>query len=220
MAKILKEIGQCAVVSGGVEYVFTPSFINIAQIGEPDEIIRKFNYILDRISINEISTSYNYYTKAVMLTYISRLCLGTAIEIMECCCDKNLPESLIGGWDSKGRYVLSDKKTGIPPSDILVIASMLMKYGLIGDAEARSNDGDASVDGFSAYKFISFAISNFGCSREDAKNMTMVDFQNEFNRKFPAVKEKEKDKNDANDADDYFSKIDALRKRNAELNNG
>jgi|GEM_PF-3117108 len=220
MTKILKDIGQCKVISGGVEYIFTPSFINIAQIGEPDEIIRKFNYILDQMSINEISSSFNYYTKAVRLTYIARLCLSTAIDILQCCCDKNLPESLVGGWDDKSRYVLSNKRSGMPPTDILVVAGMLMKFGLIGDVGARSNSGDASSDGFNAFKFISFAEDRLGKTSDEARNMTMVQFQHSFDSHFPEVNERQKDKDDAKEADDYFDRVDDLRKRQAELKDG
>lgn len=219
MAKILTDIGQCAVKSNGVDYVFTPSFLNLSQLGDGSQIVRIFNYITDSMSSAELSLYADAKITAVRLSSSATLALSSAIDVLSACCDIELPESLVGGWvQDKKRikgvmYKLSDREFGMPPSDIMLIAYALLKDGLIGDADAKSNSGDASSDGFQISSFINFAVAHFGMNRNDASNMTMKEFQRIYDMKFPELKKRKEDREDAMEAEDFYEKIRQERAR-------
>ncbi len=217
MTKILRDIGQCSVTSNGVDYVFTPSFLSISQLGESAEIIRKFEYINDPVSFAEIKDSYNQYTKSIRWGYLTKLSMDAAMEMLIACAEVKLPESLIGGWDGDGRYVLSDRRYGMSPRDIIIMARCLINHGLIGNADGRGGT-DKGTGEFKVQSFISFSAANFGMSRQDAQNLTMVEFQEMFEMKFPEVKDKANDDADLEKAQKTYDHIAELRKRRAEMN--
>ena len=72
-------IGQQAIIYAGESYTFTPSFRNIAAIGEPDQIVDYYNYL----------TSDNADTVA--------LC-SMACDVMIACSDRKLPKGLL--WET------------------------------------------------------------------------------------------------------------------------
>lgn len=224
MAKILKDIGQCAIKSEGVEYIFTPSFINLAQLGSPNEIVDKFGYVFDDLAMVEVSSFKGGFIKRVKLSLRAELALSYSIDVLKCCGDKDLPESLIGWFTDKSyrisnneckvplaEYNLSCRSSGIQPSDIIVIARSLLDFGMIGNSELRGTSGDGSVDGFNVGAFISFSMSYFGLSKFDASNLTMIEFQDIYEMKFPEAKKAREDDIDLNEANDFFDSILEMR---------
>lgn len=231
MTKILKDIGQCSVVSEGVEYVFTPSFVNLAQLGSGADIVRKYTTISNVVSSDdpislmiraEIFAFHGTMVKRVKISRSAMVALGFAIDCLESMRSKALPEKLIGRFDYIGGenwYWLSDSKCGMPIKDIFVFAWALLTKGLIGNPDSRGAQSDGSGE-FKASSFINFAVAHFGLSKEDAKNLTMVEFQELYDMKFPEIKkreeEKERDKADRESAIDFYEMVEQLRKAQEE----
>lgn len=230
MAKILKDIGQCAIKSEGVEYIFTPSFINLAQLGSPTEIVDKFGYVFDELAMIEVSSFKGEFIKRVKLSLRAELALSYSIDVLKCCGDKDLPESLVGCFTDKSyrisnneckvplaEYNLSCRFSGMQPCDIILAARSLLDFGLIGNEEMRGASGDSSGnnEGFCAYKFISFAETPYpmglGLSRKSAENMTMTSFKIHYENTFPEYKKAKEDDKDLQDANDFFDSILEMR---------
>lgn len=226
MTKILKDIGQCSVISEGVEYVFTPSFVNLAQLGSGADIVKKYSAIAGVVSSNdpqslmlraELFSFHNPMIKKIKVTRYAMVALECAIECLEAMCDKRLPDKMIGRLDyinGANWYCLSDSKYGMPIKDIFIIAWSLLTKGLIGKPDSRGSESDGSGE-FKVSSFINFAVAHFGLSKEDAKNLTMVEFQELYDMKFPEIKQakedKAKDAKDKESAIDFYEMVEQLR---------
>lgn len=221
MPKILTDIGQCAVTYGGVSYILTPSFINIAQIGSPKEIIEVYKAVNDNYAFHQLSefTSKSNATIFKMSSqYVSNM-LNSSLDVVRACSDRNIPDELFGSFNDRCMFKYSFD--GVPPVDLVNFARCLLHHGLIGDLDARgtSTDQGGSDGGFVASRFISFAESpyprGFGLSRDSAERLTMTSFKIMYEDTFPevkdAIKEKEDRDNDINNANDYYAGIREMR---------
>lgn len=180
MKPVITDVGQFIIHVNEIGYLFTPSFLNMTKIGNPEEIVEIFSTVFGEINNSNFKQVMQY-----------------ADEILEACCETDC--SVITGY-IKGADELINVEPAIPIEDKLVLAQHLLKHGLIGEIPPKktSDDTDYSNE-FHARKFVYMAVAHLGISEVDAWNMSMTAFQEAMEAKFPSPK------NDIVSQDDYDS---------------
>jgi hypothetical protein len=161
-------IAQQGIIYAGESYIFTPSFRNIASVGEPEQIVDYYNYI----------TSENADTVA--------LC-SMAYDVMTACADRKLPKGLLwetaSSWDGE-RVVMVKGKVDL--SAQILMAVDLLYMGIVGKPFRMKEQGKGKpMREFDAAEFVGAAVAHLGVPTESAWGMCMVDFQIAMKSKFP-----------------------------------
>jgi len=169
--------GHGQIEIGSEVYTFVPSFLNISKIGEPHEIINTFKNVI----YNDSVWSFN-----------------DALNVLNCCCDKELPTEFTGhvarsDWSGNSVYVAPRHGVNVY-SDIINLAIHCLKHGITGvvDYDIES-DGEPSQS-FDAYEYIELATEIFKCSIDEAAKMTMTEFLRRLDAKFPERKKEREEK--------------------------
>lgn len=212
----LKEIGECLITVGGEEYFLRPSLINMARIGDPEEIVQVF-YDLhhDEVSLL-INRSVDAFgcVPAWLIDHIKNSTYGrkafmSAVIVLNACCLSDAT-TLTGYFQpsrSKGR-TFKYRKGLLPEIDILLIAQSLIAHGIIGKAKVRRlqrHESGETTSEFNVYQYISAARHHFGMSRSEAEQLTMTEFQELLAQKYPEQKGFTREEYEAV-ADDYLAK--------------
>lgn len=165
------EYGHAEIRWQDTKYILSPSFINIAKLGSPKEIIDDFKIFVEASAV----------WKFIIAT-----------SVLNACSDKEIPESLIG------KVKFSDKQQRfmyVKPShdldmfnDVIVLAEHLLLHGICGKVEKKSKGGGERLEEFDAYEYMEIARINLEQTPEQASNMTMTEFIRLANRKFPPEK--------------------------------
>ncbi len=139
----------------GAEYSFTPAIGRIAQLGTPREIVELYAEL----------HSQKAETAAMFILYTL--------------CDQSDPSELLGWVDD----VFHSGE--MPPGEQIILARHLMRHGIIGTAKQdRKGDGKFSQE-FKASEYIGAAMIHLGMSRQEAEGLSMTEFQQLFEIKFP-----------------------------------
>lgn len=157
---MLVECGFVRVTLGdGAEYTFTPSFMHIAALGSPGEIVRLFVDL--------------HGPKAVQ----------AARYILTVLCDQEDPTPAVG-WHSleDGEW----KPGAIPEDEQVILATHLMTHGIVGKAKPTDEKaGGEYATEFNAAEYVSAARVHLGLSSADAESLSMTEFQMMLEMKFP-----------------------------------
>jgi len=166
MKPVITDVGQFAIHVNEIDYLFTPSFLNMTKLGDPEKIVKIFSTIFGEIN--------NFNLKQVM---------QYADKTLEACCTKDC--SVITGY-IKGEDKLINIEPLIPVEDKLILSQHLLKHGLIGDVPPKKTSEDADYSNeFHAKKFVYLAVAHLGMRELDAWNMSMTAFQEAMEAKFP-----------------------------------
>lgn len=180
-------IGEMGIHTEGRDYLFRPSLYALTKIGDPKELV-------------------SIYSK---ISYFNWGSLPYALGVMTACYQgEGDLFDLIGcyreGKKKSGKIPLLYRPGVVPVEDVFTLAFRLLKYGMVG--KPKNNEGK-EANSFDPCEFQAAAVAHFGLSPSEAWNLTMIEFQNIMNSKFP-------DKND-----DIMSKkeYDALMKEHKEI---
>lgn len=151
-----------AVTSDGQEFTFRPSLGRIASLGSPHEIVALYGALHGPHAAKE------------------------AAYVLACCCDQEDPTPLIGWLDESGQH-----PGAMPEAEQIVIARHLMRHGIVGKArpDGQASDGKFS-DRFDAAEYVSAARVHLGLSSADAEALSMTEFQQMLEMKFPGAHKK------------------------------
>lgn len=174
---MLVNYGHAKISYAGEDYILSPSFSNIAKLGTPKEIIATFKrFIMLGDSVNKWLI---------------------AMDILDACCDKALPNTLVGCTvfsDKQQRFMYCQPAHGLPMfSDCITLADHCLKHGICGVTDKIAEDEDSKpVEEFDAYWFMEVAMEHLNTSREDSASMTMTEFARRMTIKFPPKKDEDK----------------------------
>jgi len=179
---MLLAYGHAEIEWQGVKYCLAPTFANIAKIGTPKEIIDDFKAF--------ISTNSFWYKFSI------------AINVLNACCDKEIPVELTGEikfseWNNK--FLYSKPSHGLPMiNDVMILAEHCLLHGVCGKSEREESNGEP-LEYFNAYEFMELARVHLGLSANEASNMTMTEFVRMMDAKFPEDKNKQIEEDERND---------------------
>ncbi|WP_145512511.1 DUF6246 family protein [Yersinia kristensenii] len=232
----LKEIGEALISDDKRDYFFRPSFVNMAKIGEPKEIVETFAELHDSSDAELVSreliriSTQNQWLRAIysvetgeednpywLIQYLmsdirSKGIVMSAMNVLQACCDKDL-KPIIGELrpSKRGKKAFTYLAGSMPLSDMIVIARSLITHGIIGKAKVRKlqrHESNSYVNEFSAFEYISAARNHFNMPRAEAEQLSMTEFQLLLNAKYPDQKGFTKEEYDSV-ADDYFARKQA-----------
>jgi hypothetical protein len=212
----LKEIGELVVSDAKNDYFFRPSFLNMAKIGDPKEIVETFAELHSDEVINTLSRAVEAYghvpvwlSEIVLKPEFSKKAISAAMNVMQACCDADL-SPIIGELrpSKRGKKAFTYLAGSMPLNDIIVIARSLITHGIIGKAKVRRlqrHESGSYVSEFNAFEYISAARNHFGMARVEAEQLSMTEFQLMLAAKYPDQKGLTSEEYDAV-ADDYLAK--------------
>ena len=212
----LKEIGELVVSDAKTDYFFRPSFVNMAKIGEPKEIVETFAELHSDEVIDTLSRAVEAYghvpvwlSEIVLKPEFSKKTISSAMNVMQACCDTDL-SPIIGELlpSKRGKKAFTYLAGSMPLSDMIVIARSLIAHGIIGKAKVRRlqrHDSGSYVSEFNAFEYISAGRNHFGMNRTEAEQLSMTEFQLMLAAKYPDQKGLTSEEYDAV-ADDYLAK--------------
>lgn len=215
----LKEIGEIVISDsrdGGRDYLLRPSFEAMTRVGEPHEIVSIFADIhefkaeeLLESCIESFGDIHPWMTSIVNRVAEERL--FKAIDVLQACCEQDMTP-VVGEWVTEGHQIMY--KPGImPASEIVIFAQQLLQHGVIGKAKTRKlqrHESESGTSEFRAYEYINAARIHFGISLEEARKLTMTEFQALLSEKYPDQKGLTKEEYSAV-ADDFLAKQTARR---------
>lgn len=196
---MLTRYGFGAIYIDDKKHEIRPTFQNIAKLGNPKEIIDSFMAFY-----NPVNFDCQYYR---------------AVEILQACCEPELPDSAIGFFEyfDDGTVKAHDAPNDDFIHDVTVLASHCLRYGIVGVTDEESNEQGEPIKEFDPYYFIGLACEHLGRTREQAADMTLTEFMMAWDIKFPEQKkEREKEAFKKQDIQDLISLQDRLDKITAQ----
>jgi len=166
-----------AVTEDGTEYTFRPSFGRIAALGTPQQIVELFA---------DLHGPKAAETAAYVLAGLSDQEDVPALMSLVGWRDEGRPnpESAAGAWR------LGPWLPGLMPiAEQIVVARQLMRHGIAGKARPGAGPGKFS-DRFDASEYVSAARVYLGLSSADAEALSMTEFQQMLEMKFPDMAKK------------------------------
>lgn len=167
---MLTRYGFGAIYIGDNKYEVRPTFQNIGKLGTPKEVIETFKAFFNCPSIN-----WQYHR---------------AVEILQACCEPNLPDKVTGRFrvDERGKMKIVNPPAQEFMHDIIVLASHCLRYGVVGVTDEDLKSEGEPIQEFDVYQFIGLATEHLGRSREQAADMTLTEFMMAWDIKFPEQK--------------------------------
>ena len=167
---MLTAYGHVKIEWGDRVFSLSPSFVNIAKIGNPKEIIDTFK---DFISSTNLIVKFSI-----------------ALNVLKCCSDKDIPETLTGGVKFSERQqkflVVNPAHGDAMINDVITLAEHCLIHGVCGKVESKGKG--EPVKEFDAYSFMELARIHLNLSLDDASKMTMTEFLRLMAAKFPPEK--------------------------------
>ena len=144
---MLTQYGHGEIKWGGEVYRLAPTFINIAKLGTPSEIIETFKHF---IAEKNVVHKFN-----------------CALNIVRTCCDRELPVELTGTIkfsERQQRFLIVNPAHGeAMVNDIIILAEHCLIHGVSGKVDIDDIDEDAKpMEEFDAYKFMELARIHLG----------------------------------------------------------
>lgn len=152
--------GYGAIEHGDDVYSVSPSFVNIAKIGKPSDIIRKAADVFQ-------------YEDDLIKAHLS------AMDICEAC---GVPRFLMGGVNISGWTGKAVIRPGeMEPRMVIVVAMHLIKHGITGVASSfvsskKSPASSGFVSEFDPSEYIVIAKEFLDLTLEEAESLTMTKF--------------------------------------------
>lgn len=170
VTQVLTAYGHVKIEWGDRAFNLSPSFVNIAKIGNPKEIIDTFK---DFIASNNLIVKF-----------------AIALNVLECCSDKEIPRALTGGVkfsERQQKFMLVNPEHGEAMiRDVIILAEHCLIHGVCGKVESKGKG--EPVTEFDAYSFMELARIHLNLSLDDASKMTMTEFLRLMDAKFPPEK--------------------------------
>lgn len=168
---MLTAYGHVKIEWGDKVFNLSPSFVNIAKIGSPKEIINTFT---DFIGATNLIVKFSI-----------------ALNVLNCCSDTELPEKLTGGVkfsDKQQKFMIVNPAHGEAMiGDVITLAEHCLLHGICGKSKTENKTGDP-IKEFDAYSFMELARVHLNLSLDDASQMTMTEFSRMMDAKFPPEK--------------------------------
>lgn len=215
----LREIGEIGISDsrdGGKDYVLRPSFDAMIRIGESQEVVEIYADIHGRdaeIFISTCTDAFGVIPEWLNDTVrrISDRLLSKSMDVLQACSLDDI-SPLIGEWIVSEQRITYQPGL-MPRSDIIIFAQQLLQHGVTGKAKSRKlqrHESNSGTTEFKAFDYINAARIHFGMSLDEAKSLTMTEFQTLLSEKYPDQKGLTKEEY-SEVADDFLAKQAARR---------
>lgn len=164
-----------AATPDGAEFTFAPSFVRIASLGHPHEIVSIY---ADLFGVRAAEA---------------------ARYVLTCLCEQDDVIPLVGGieLDPDEREAPLVHAGAMPEGEQILIAQHLMRHGIAGRSTPGGGGGGEYSATFDVAEYVSIARVHLGLSSADAEALSMSEFHDLMRLKFPDPKQ------EVPDADEY-----------------
>ena len=172
------DIGHFEIKAEGRCYSLIPSFENIMKLGDGEELIDAYNVLhgLNDTPNNKLA-AYEYYMYMISLS----------AKVIRACCKGSVTNIITDVIEIKDNLKL--KKTAnnkISPDQQIIVAGGLLRHGISGINKSKKKSSDSkpatTVD---LWGFVNVSRVHLGMDREEALSLTMTEFNNMMDAKFP-----------------------------------
>ncbi|MFC1015262.1 DUF6246 family protein [Pasteurella multocida] len=192
-----KSTGEFSLSFNNKEYIFKPSFKNIAKIGTPTDIVNVYSVLFGKevtFLLNEsLKANKDVQAYALNIAFspvLGRKVLSCALTILNACNDSDL--SGIFGYYKPSNKGIVYRIGAVNTKDVIALSKHLALHGIIGNIDLKTKENKRSeyTSEFDVEEYISAARCHFGLSRADAENLTMTEFQMLIKSKYPEQQKK------------------------------
>lgn len=179
-------IGEILVSARKGEVILRPSLLAMSRIGDPKEIIWIYEQLITGT--------------------INRQNIGLSQHVISCCASEDV--DWLTGWIQEGFDGNLKVMAGqMPVTDLILIATHLMKWGIAGNPKTSS--GGEPMVSFDASEIVGAAVRHFGIQPDTAWNMCMTEFQ----RIYEAGVSNDNKKPDAEKHKAFMSRMDKVNQK-------
>lgn len=158
----------------GTEYTFRPSFLRIGALAAPVDLVG----LLVSLGGQSSSRAAIAPPAGYQPTH-SHGAIATARHVLQGLADDEDISHLTGWIDEQGWH-----QGALPHDDQLMLAVHLLRHGMVGKPQKRDEPAE-KTEGFDVHIFIASAQVHLGLSAEDAGALSMTEFQQLWQIKFP-----------------------------------
>ena len=168
-------VGEVAIYVDGQEYILRPSFAAMQELGSPEDIERKLFKCMD----------------ALKAEYVTPWDLAACYSVIHACGGAEIPDTWVGTIEFNKEDKAYWTEGAEPPSAMVIIANHLLNFGIMGKPskarlrKAANAKPSANKALFDPLEYVGAAIAHLGMNKDDAWNLTMVEFQRAVDAKYP-----------------------------------
>lgn len=174
------DVGEVGIRVDQDFYYFRPSFKAMAKIGSPTELASIYKLMV--MAYGQKDNKHHYL-------YKNALCLfNLACKVLEACKLNTDCITPLTGTKFKGKHI----EKALPYQDLVVLSFHLLRWGVYGDPLPNlKSTSEKEVESINMREYIAASMVHLGLSKQDAENLTMVEYQRACEVKFPDLKNKE-----------------------------
>ncbi len=178
-----------AKLPNGSRYQFSPSLENIAKIGSPEEIINVFSRVFciqGAKWAKSARVNSPYFNK--IKRHIGQDSLRASILLLQSCCNEDVTV-MTGSWRySRGKLIYQPGLEA--PRVIITLAEHLLRHGVTGvSKKKRKQSQTKKTTEFNPAEYANTARVHLNMSRDEAWSLTVSEFVDLMDAKFPDVDE-------------------------------
>lgn len=170
----LVHIGEVGLHHAGGSLILRPSLLAMSRLGTPSEIVQAVAVVFGE-GLNGTHLSVKQQLRA-------------ALEVWQACAPEGADlDKLTGYFATKGDKWVNGR---VDPNDLVVIAQMLLRHGVLGDPEPPAENAEPPRDDeyealFDCRKYAAMAMGHLAIGEREAWNMTMTGLRLAIEAKYP-----------------------------------
>tara|TARA_R110002012_G_scaffold276631_1_gene463622 strand:- start:2891 stop:3544 length:654 start_codon:yes stop_codon:yes gene_type:complete len=173
----------------GLKYQFSPSLENISKLGSSEEIINVFSRVFCIPAaewVKSIGHNSTYFDK--VKKHAGHDSLRASILVLQCCCDGDVT-AMVGGWKySRGKLIYQPAFES--PQTIITLAEHLLRHGVTGTSKKKRKQSQTKKTAeFNPSEYANTARVHLNMTRDEAWSLTVSEFVDLMDAKFPDVDE-------------------------------
>lgn len=172
------DIGHFEIKAEGRCYNLIPSFENIMKLGDGEELVDAYNVLHGLNEFPENSqAAYDYYMYMV----------GLSADVIKACCKDSVTKIITIVTEINDKLKLKKLCANkITPDQQIIVAAGLLRHGISGVNKSKKNNGNSkAATTIDLWEFVNASRVHLGIDREEALSLTMTEFNNMMNAKFP-----------------------------------
>lgn len=173
----LVHIGEVGIHHAGGSLILRPSLLAVSRLGPPQVIVSTVAVVLGQ-GLNGHPADRRRAHKQQ---------LRDALAVWRACAPEDVDTDPITGYfSSRGGWVMG----AADPADVITVAQTLLRHGVLGDPEPRTDEDDEPKDEefspiFDCRKHAAFAMGHLSLSEAEAWQMTMTGLRLAIEAKYP-----------------------------------
>lgn len=148
------------------------------KLGDGEQLIDAYDILhgLGEVPANQ-EVAYDYYMYMVQLS----------ADVIRACCKEDVTKIIVSTVENKGKLKLKKlTSNNITPEQQIIVAAGLLRHGISGVSKTKNKSSNSKpATSINLWEFVDTARVHLGIDRDEALSLTMTEFNNVMNAKFP-----------------------------------